>query len=75
MSRGISAAMLLLVVTVPFLSGVSLWFLTTTLFTEATPTAYKVVVPVGPVAALLALLAWVRWSRRRAGGTGGGGGV
>ncbi len=71
MSRAASAAMALLVVAVPFLSGGSLWFLTTTLFTEATPTAYKVGVPVGLVAALLGLLAWVRWSRRRVSGQGG----
>lgn len=70
MSRAVSAAMLLLVVAVPFLSGVSLWFLTTTLFTEATPTAYKVGVPVGLVVALLALLAWIRSSRRRPRGAG-----
>jgi hypothetical protein len=62
--------MALLVVTMPFLSGGSLWFLTTTLFTEATPMAYKVGVPVGLVAALLGLLVWVRWSRRRASGEG-----
>jgi hypothetical protein len=54
------------VVAIPFLSGFSLRFLTTTLFTEATPTPYKIGLPAALLVMLVGLLALIRSQRCRA---------